>query len=104
MFTLRLLLTTRRRDRCSSHWIAAERATAGRYGSSSRMWPSSWRGRTPGQKRSSCPPGSDDRLDIADNAVSQPNPDCTIDSTWDPTIGQPSATVLEQLASLGRLR
>jgi hypothetical protein len=44
-----------------------------------------------------------ERLDIADNAVSQSNPDCTIDSTWDPTIGQPSATALEQLASLGRL-
>src|SRR5437016_3994133 len=43
--------TTRRPDRCSSHWITAERATAIRCTFSSRMWPSSWWGQTPGWTR-----------------------------------------------------
>src|SRR6266481_9804938 len=43
--------TTRRPDRCSSRWITAERATATRCTFSSRMWPSSWWGQTPGWTR-----------------------------------------------------
>ena len=43
--------TTRRPDRCSFHWITAERATAIRCTFSSRMWVSSWWGQTAGWTR-----------------------------------------------------
>src|SRR4029077_15987216 len=51
MTSLRPGLTTRKRDRCSSHWSTAERTTASRRTFSSRMWPSSWWGQTPGWTR-----------------------------------------------------
>jgi hypothetical protein len=43
--------TTRRPDRSSSRWITAERVTVIRCTFSSRMWPSNWRGQTPGWTR-----------------------------------------------------
>jgi hypothetical protein len=36
--------------------------------------------------------------------ASFPNPQCTMPSTWDPAIGQPSAAALQQLAPTGTLR
>jgi len=43
--------TTRRLDRCSSHWIIRARRTTHRCTFSSRMWPSSWWGQAPGWTR-----------------------------------------------------
>jgi hypothetical protein len=43
------------------------------------------------------------RTQQAEEAFS-PNPQCTMPSTWDPVIGQPSAAALQQIAPTGALR
>ena len=53
----------------------------------------------PGDGRTSTPRSTR----YVENAFS-PNPQCTMPSTWDPAIGQPSAAALQQLAPTGTLR
>src|SRR4029077_7103138 len=64
MTSLRPGLTTRKRDRCSSHWTTAERTTASRRTFPSRMWPSSWWGQTPGWTRNKRRVSNDTRSDL----------------------------------------
>jgi len=53
----------------------------------------------PGDGRTSTPRSAR----YVENAFA-PNPQCTMPSTWDPAIGQPSAAALQQLAPTGTLR
>src|SRR6516162_107813 len=64
MTSLRPGLTTRKRDRCLSHWSTAERTTASRRTFSSRMWPSSWWGQTPGWTRNKRRVSNETRSDL----------------------------------------
>src|ERR1700730_2078103 len=64
MSSLRPGLTTRKRDRCSSHWSTAERTTARRRTFSPRMWPSSWWGQTFGWTRNKRRVSNETRSDL----------------------------------------
>src|ERR1700752_2515700 len=64
MTSLRPGLITRKRDRCSSHWSTAERTMARRRTFSSRMWPSSWWGQTPGWTRNRRRVSNETRSDL----------------------------------------